>query len=239
MKKTLLFCAFILTSCSGGGGGESVSTACNAFKVFNGVECVSDNIPVVQILIDGQTGCTGTIITNDHVLTASHCVLIGHNVVILHDHGQQTATVGVPNPLSSLSPNFDIGILTVLNVAQNLNVVPARFNLSTQLQVGDKIKVIGYGSDGTPSLANGNPRAIELQVNTINDQGIFALFDENNSGTCFGDSGGAATLDGKIVASVQGGGNNCAQGNFNTFANLQINGNVDFIKQYAPDSIFE
>jgi len=78
-----------------------------------------------------------------------------------------------------------------------------------------------------------------LQVAAVEGGGILTLFDDSNSGVCFGDSGGAATLNGLIVGTVQSGGGNCAEGNFHLFADMQINGNVNFIKQYIPSAIFE
>lgn len=230
--------------CGGGSGNNSGVTGsnavCNAFRIFNGAECDADNTPVVQLIIDGQATCTGTVISNDDVLTAAHCVqFIQRGVVATHDHGSQSAVAGVANPLSSVSGNFDVGLLKFPGIATNFNIVPAHFLVSTVLKSGDKIKVIGYGFDGTAALMNGNPRGVELRVNSIDENGIITFFDENNAGTCFGDSGGAATLNGKIVGTVESGSANCAQGNYNLFSNMQIKGNVDFIQEYVGGAVFE
>lgn len=246
LNKTFFYftlAIFISMSIScGGGGSDSDSGACNAFRVFNGQQCTNKNIPTVRLEISSSAGtflCTGTIIGNNSVLTAAHCISSNASVIAMHDNGSQNATrVGV-NPLSTLSPAFDTAVVEFPNIASNFGVSPARFNLSNSVDVGENIKVIGYGFDGTDALENGNPRAVELSVAEISNGLIYTLFDDTNSGVCFGDSGGAATLDGKIVGTVSLGGLNCAEGNFNAFSNMQIRGNVEFIEDFVPDVSFE
>ena len=170
-------------------------------------------------------------------------------MVAQHDHGTQSATEGFSNPLVSVSSAFDVGVVRFPNIAKNFGVSPARFGLSRDTQVGDKIKVVGYGDDGTTTSANpsveGNPRGTELVVEQVAEGYVATLFDTTKSGACHGDSGGAATFNGLIVASVYGGGDpetgvsTCAAGSVALFADLQTKGNVDFIRQNAPGALFE
>lgn len=248
MKRIALLAGCLLfVSCGGGGGEEGGSGAnrCEAFKILNGGECTSDSLPVVLLEINGTSNCTGTIISNDHVLTAAHCVTGAQSVIARHDRGVQSATVARPNPLYRADPMaFDVGIFEFPNIARNFGVSPARILLSRRLTVGDRIRVVGYGEDGTPALANGNPRGTELVVRAISNGKVFTFFAEEDTGVCFGDSGGAITFDGRIVGTVQGGLNlltpgSCASGNINIFTDMQVNGNADFVRQVAPSVVFE
>jgi len=96
IKQTILTLGITaLVGCGGGGGGESSAGSCGAFKVFNGAECTSDSLPSVQLSIDDKGTCTGTIVSEDVVLTAAHCVVGVNKIVAIHDRGSQTATLGI------------------------------------------------------------------------------------------------------------------------------------------------
>jgi hypothetical protein len=130
------------------------------------------------------------------------------------------------------------------NIARNFGVSPARFLVNRRLSVDDRIRVVGYGDDGTPTLANGNPRGTELIVRDVVNGKVLTVFADVNSGTCYGDSGGAITFDGRIVGTVQGGLNlqtpgSCASGTINIFTDMQVNGNANFVQQAAPGAVFE
>ena len=227
-------CAISFLGC-GGGGGESSPEACQAFKIFNGEQCVSDSLPVVQLITDGSTGCTGTIVANDYVLTAAHCIVGGSFWEAVHDRGSQRGFSAVYNAgFLRLGGAFDIGIIRFDGIASNFGVTPAKFGLGRATQVGDRLKVIGYGQDGTDALVDGDPRAVSLIVQGFIDNMIATLFDAEERGTCRGDSGGAATYDGRIVATVQGGGNDCSSGNINFFVDLRLHGNYAFLQNFLP-----
>jgi len=130
---------------------------------------------------------------------------------------------------------FDIGLVRFPGIAQNFGVQPARFGLSRPTQKGDVLKVVGYGFDGTPALENGNPRGVSVTVQGFLNGLILTFFNVDAQGACFGDSGGAATYQGKVVATVQGGGNNCAEGNDNSFVDLTLQGNYSFLRGAIPD----
>ncbi len=248
MRKVLAVLSIALFAGCGGGGGEeggSGDNRCEAFKIFNGGECTSDSLPVVQLEINGASVCTGTIISNDHVLTAAHCVIGAQSVIASHDRGVQSATSARVNPLYGVDPlAFDVGVFEFPNIATNFGVSPAHILVSRRLSVGDRIKVVGYGYDGTPGLANGNPRGTELIVRDVANGKVVTVFADANSGTCYGDSGGAITFNGRIVGTVHGGFNlqnprSCTGGNINIFTDMQVNGNANFVQAVSPSVVFE
>ena len=244
MKKVALLagCLFFVSCGGGGGGSESSASACNSFKVLNGQECASDSTPLVKLAIvkqDGTYTCTGTIISNDEVLTAAHCVRGGRSWTAEHDRGTQSSTTTVINPFYDSSSAFDTALIRFPNIATNFNVSPAHFSSSRKTAVGDVIKVVGYGYDGTPTLPNNNPRGVELIVKYIDKGILFTSFNTDNAGACNGDSGGAATSNGLIVGTVSAGSSvGCAEG-LGLFTDVQTRGNVDFIRAFAPTAIFE
>lgn len=241
----------IFSSCGGGGGGgdsAANSSGCNAFRVLNGSQCSSDSLPVVSLELTSSAGrgiCTGTIISNDTVLTAAHCAANLQSALAVHDRGTQFASAAIQNPLYSFDPiAFDIALITFPNIATNFGLSPARFQLTKRLSKGDVVKVVGYGQDGTSSLENGNPRGTELEVREIVPGISLTVFDDSNAGVCFGDSGAAITLNGSVVGTVHGGLNirqpgSCAVGNVNIFTDMQTKGNVEFIKANEPNAVFE
>ena len=237
LRSLCMALALSLYGCGGGGGSDSSSGSCSAFKVFNGAECTSDSLPVVQLFINDKPGCTGTIISDDIVLTAAHCVVGAQKLVAIHDRGEQAATAALANPLfrPGVGEAFDVGVVRFPSIAKNFGVRPAQFGLSRQTQIGDEMKVIGYGFDGNSSLVNGNPRGATVTVQGIERGLLVTLFNADGEGTCFGDSGGAATYDGKIVATVQGGGGSCGAGNIHTFVDLQLQGNYSFLRAAIPE----
>ena len=242
MKKVALLAGCLFFVSCGGGGSESSASACNSFKVLNGQECASDSTPVVRLTTNGIPLCTGTIISNDEVLTAAHCVLGVESWTAEHDRGTQSSTAAVINPFyssSSAFSAFDTALIRFPNIATNFNVSPAHFSSSRRTAVGDVIKVVGYGDDGTPTLPNNNPRGVELLVELISGGFLQTSFNTNNAGACFGDSGGAATSNGLIVGTVVGGDvDSCAEA-VGFFTDIQTRGNVDFIRAFAPTAIFE
>ncbi len=245
-----------LTSCGGGGGGDSKSSSsCNFFKVINGEECRSDSLPIVRLEIFGTQGnviCTGTIASQDTVLTAAHCVFQASRVIAVHDRGSIEANSATLNPLwftqsssqrlpagALVNPAFDVAVVNFPGIANLLGLPPVDIELSNAVKAGDQIDLVGFGEDGTGQpLINGNPRGTSIRVEAVEDGMIFSRFNSTNSGACRGDSGGGVFASGRLVGFVSGGANNCGAGNLSWFAWAQNQGNYDFIRSTAPQVNF-
>jgi secreted trypsin-like serine protease len=116
MKLNLNSFAFLiilgtLAACSGSNGGsndtEPSNNACSVLglnlRIINGTQCESKPSAVVKLRIDGAQGsslCTGTMITNNKVLTASHCVTLGTFTDVVSANNISISTGNVFAPIA-------------------------------------------------------------------------------------------------------------------------------------------
>jgi Trypsin len=243
----------LVLACGHDGDGEPGSS-CGNFKVINGQECSRKDIPTVRIdfaLADGRGAlCTGTVIGQDFVLTAAHCLDLEGIVsaTIVHDNGVAAAGALVLNPLfraSGATPQYDVGVLQVPGIQATLRIDKARIGVSEPVAPDDLLTFIGYGEDNEGNagsrLPHGNPRVTDLKVIDVGNSVIATRFEASNSNTCAGDSGGAAYKN-RTAVGVQSAGFgevHCREGGFNTLADLRSAGNMEFLKQVVPDVEFQ
>lgn len=267
MKKSLIFCVLrqfliaavpavlVLSGCGGGGSDDDGETAeaCNAYRVINGSECTSDDLPTVllEIVARGRNGvCTGTVISNDDVITAAHCLASGpiNSIQVVHGRRAQQATAYAVNPRFSSGSGqnnaFDLALVKVPGFASGAAVTPAVIGGSTNVSRGDLLAFIGYGKDNSGEfgldLPNENPRAAYVRVEDVSAGIIFNVFEGTRSNPCFGDSGGAAIKNGKIVGIESGGTTqSCREGDINLFAAVKNRENLDFLRSFAPTAVIE
>lgn len=157
--------------------------------------------------------CTGTVVANNVILTAAHCVAQAKQVIIAYEeHGShivQRVAAKAVNPGYSRASNVSIDI-ALLKLETNL---PDRF-VPVQLEVdghphaiGDSRIVVGFGlvgereegSSGTLRSANARilpkiyPRFMRIGYRVDADLSDFAI--------CTGDSGGPV-FDGSVMVGV-------------------------------------
>ena len=228
------------------GGGDVA--ACSPFKIINGEECTSTTLPVVLLEIDtpgGEAVCTGTVIGQDFVLTAAHCLVDSPSrVLVRHENRIQSATEYAFSPLFLSNPTgdsaFDVGLLRVNGFAAATGIRPVALGVSTEVKKGDRLSVIGFGLDedgnlGT-GLPNGNPKGTNVKVSDVSDSLILSRYDDTKTNPCFGDSGASAIKDGKIVGIESGGTvDDCLDGDINIFTSIKVPENVEFIQAIVPD----
>lgn len=245
----ILFVLFFLvfSSSCGGGSDDGVSSDCGNFRIINGEECSRTTIPTVLLEIATPLGsaiCTGTIIGNSAILTAAHCAEGVTAARIIHDNGVVDGEVAIAHPFFDGSSDFDIGLILASNVSGILGVAPAVVGSFTEVSIGDRLTVIGYGrnEDGLSGLGlpGANPRVTDIEVVDINPTIIANTFEATNSNACFGDSGAAAFWDGRIVGVESAGTTStCQEGDINFFTRTRSQGAFDFISGNVPDAQFE
>jgi|GEM_PF-3440426 len=243
-----LFICLSLTSCNDSDDKNDeavdISSDCGNFKVINGTECSRKDIPVVLLEFSAPNSrgvCTGTVIGNNHILTAAHCFPGTTGVTIIHDNGSANGETFFINPNYNGTSESDTAIIVAADIATNLKINAASINGSSSVSKGDLLSFIGYGLDENDdiaiSLPNANPRVTDIKVIDNLNTEFHTRFEETNSNPCGGDSGGAAFKDGLIVGveSAGIGEVNCREGGFNILSAINNSSNLEFLKTFVPD----
>lgn len=177
--------------------------------------------------------CSGTLIAPTVFLTAGHCtaalLAAGIQTVWVSFDPSFDPALSVRLPVASLhaafTPDysikgFDIGVAIL---AQPVAIEPATLaplGVLDALQAAGTLRdaaitSVGYGrcgretGGGPPTwCAGGDRRYVQSPIMALNANWL--RLQDNDGGTCFGDSGGPHFLDGEIVAITTGGDATCA-----------------------------
>lgn len=267
-----------MTSCGGGSGGSNSSDAttdsCSQLslnaKVLNGTACSGlNNSPVVRVVtnfLDGSQGqCTGTMITDDDVLTAVHCFIDFDNLNnipvsagILYGESDNLHSADAHTYLVSPLLRFEsiagedvvFNDFTILQLREKINLPTLPILVSSTPNVSDVVQIYGYGrvSQGTSEELNDNEDLIsgETVIRSVTNNHIRTDFQRDHSGTCFGDSGGPLvvmqgnqpTLAGVLSGFVELNGHtaDCGEGSISQYTNLQSSELLQSILATVPDA---
>ncbi len=204
-----LAAAFLITSCDEDRAEATLETV--AQKIQNGVE--ESDFPAVGSLylrlVDPQYGpyyqstCTATLIRQNYVLTAAHCVnqhpasdmyfLIGEHA----DMGVEPPSDATLYPIKRFiaHPGYiksvegdDIGLGELQDAVTDVTPMPL-FEGDLSAYIGQSSKSVGYGRiRADDESGQSQRRSTDLEVLSVLDGDYQAQGD--NSGVCFGDSGG-------------------------------------------------
>ena len=223
-------------------GDSAISTNDVVQRIVNGDQ-TSDYEAVGFV---GPLGCTGTLISPTHVLTAAHCLEgIGNTQATFEVNGQtyqsKTVTIHPDYDPNNFSAGNDIAIIE-LNRAVN-GVEPMRIFRGTP-QVGTMLTLVGFGEGGT-STGGYDPNDTGKQVGQTELEGVtdhhitwnFDSHDEAN--TAPGDSGGPAFIEvngQQLIAGVTSGGSGDAHTLGDESFDTRVDVHAEWIDRIVGDS---
>ncbi len=172
---------------------------------------------VVEVILPGGAGlCSGTFISPRAVLTAAHCALNGGSYTINASFGVFTTSnrvkfgagvVNDPNDIAILYFNSDVADASLGQVA----------NLGSSVHEGDIARLVGYGCTNIDTRTGAGLKRTGTNVveslddyinfltptdSTTGGRGLVGAV--NRAGSCFGDSGGPAFLEGASSLTLVG-----------------------------------
>ncbi|HYI01358.1 S1 family peptidase [Hyalangium sp.] len=167
--------------------------------IAGGSECTPPGLEGVGAIVrrNQQIVCTGTLIADDTILTAAHCIEDEDpatlSFMLVADSKMAVRfpiASGIPHPryTQTRRGSYDIALLHLREPVRGVSPVPYR-KASLPVYFRGRLTFLGFGdADGATKRGSGLKRCLRLNVSRVND----FTFENDTPGhtTCYGDSGG-------------------------------------------------
>lgn len=192
---TFAFAALLLTAC-----GKDVYSGDGLPAASGRVSSITTDFPgVVMVLSPAGALCTGIIVGRRAVITAAHCLLSNGRYTIRTDRGDFSTSDRDSNGPGTVDDPRDIGMLRFdADVTDNDNDI---HTFASSVNQGDNVTLVGFGCTNPDTRRGAGTKREAHNVIAEKNSDFLVLLtaastvrmiigDENQGGTCFGDSGG-------------------------------------------------
>ncbi|XP_067635199.1 serine protease SP24D-like [Eurosta solidaginis] len=227
-------------------------------RIVGGVDAIDGTFPYqVSLRKSGSHTCGGSIISTRYVLSAAHCVGYSNDddEYVIYDANLYTIRAGSTNRLSGgvvsrvaeiivhgEYGNFlhDFSLLrleTPLIFSKNIKAITLA---SSEVPTGETVVISGWGRLTTygdiPTKLQWNTVKSLSKLSCLTSIGMFSdsllcLAHPSGNGACFGDSGGPAAYQGKLVGVASFVINGCGSSSPDAYA--MVSNHLDWIRKHS------